>query len=113
MRSTSGTTRGEVASNPASKVTLFKLENERTRKLSRDEETRLRAASAELHPSKMPELDLLLHTGARCSNQFGASKKGRVEMAPLQRDAVDNIVTFPRSKSGRVCQIPLNSVAQD
>jgi integrase len=107
--------RGEAAFNPASKVTQFKLENARTRELSRDEEARLRAAIEELHPSKMPELDLLLHTGARCSNLYGSFKTGRVEMAPLQWAAVNldwNIVTFPRSKSGRGYQIPLNAIAQ-
>jgi integrase len=108
--------RGELVRNPAAKVQLHTLENARTRELSREEEARLRLAIRKLYPTKEVELDLLLHTGARCSNWYGANKKNRVHMDPLQWSAVNmdwKIVTFPRSKAGVGYQLPLNSVAMD
>lgn len=108
--------RGELVRNPATKVQLHTLENVRTRELSREEEARLRLAIQKLYPSKEVELDLLLHTGARCSNWYGANKKNRMHMDPLQWPAVNmdwKIVTFPRSKAGVGYQIPLNQVAMD
>ncbi len=108
--------RGEIIRNSAAKVKPYILENARTRELSSEEETRLRLAIRELYPSKEVELDLLLHTGARCSNWYGAHKKGRVPMEPLQWPAVNldwKIVTFPRSKPGPGYQLPLNQVAMD
>jgi len=108
--------RGELVRNPASKVQCYTLENARTRELSRDEETRLRLAIRELYPTKEVELDLLLHTGARCSNWYGAHKQNRAHMEPLQWSAINmdwKVVMFPRSKSGVGYQIPLNQVAMD
>jgi len=75
--------RGELALNPVSKVDTFDLENEPTRELSLTEEARLRAAIAELYPSKLPEFDLLFHTGARLSNWYGQHRKSRTPMEPL------------------------------
>jgi integrase len=108
--------RGELVRNPAAKVRQFKLENARTRELSTEEEKRLRAVIRKLYPSKEVELDLLLHTGARCSNLYGIHKKGRVPMEPLQWSAVNfdwKVVTFPRSKTGSGYQVPLNQTAID
>jgi integrase len=108
--------RGEVVRNPASKVKPYKLENARTRELSSEEETRLRASIRKLYPAKEVELDLLLHSGARVSNWYGTHKKGRAPMEPLQWSAVNldwKIVTFPRSKPGPGYQLPLNQVAMD
>lgn len=108
--------RGEVVRNPAAKVQLHTLENARTRELSKDEEGRVRLAIRELYPSKEVELDLLLHTGARCSNWYGAHKKNRVHMDPLEWSAINfdwKIATFPRSKVGVGYQMPLNQVAMD
>jgi integrase len=108
--------RGELVRNPAKKVQLYKLKNARTRELTSEEETRLRASIRKLYPTKEVELDLLLHTGARVSNWYGAHKKGRVPMEPLDWTAVNldwEIVTFPRSKPGPGYQLPLNQVAMD
>jgi integrase len=83
--------------------------------LSLEEEVRLRSAIRELYPSREPELDLLLHTGARCSNWYGIEKKGRTSEPALDWSAIDlkwKLVKFPRSKTSEEgYQVPLNSVA--
>jgi integrase len=108
--------REELVRNPVKKVTQYKLEDARTRELGAEEEKRWRAVIRELYPSKEVELDLLLHTGARCSNLYGIHKKGRVPMEPLQWSDINfdwKVVTFPRSKNGVGYQVPLNQTAID
>jgi integrase len=106
--------RGEVTVNPAQKAHRYKLHNERKRELSADEETRLRAAIVENYPHKIHELDLALHCGARRSNLYGISTKGRKPMPPLDWKDVDlnfKVIQFPRAKGGDGYTVPLNSVA--
>ncbi len=93
--------RKQLTDNPAKKAHRFKLHNARTRKLSNDEEIRLRAAILKLYPSKIWEFYLALHTGARASNFYGIHGKGRKPMEPLDWKQVDlkfRCIRFPRSK---------------
>jgi hypothetical protein len=61
--------RKELTVNPAVTVERHKLENERTRELSFEEEGRLRAAIRKICPHKEVELDLALHL-IRSSTRF-------------------------------------------
>jgi len=100
--------------NPAADAKRYKLENQRTRELSCDEEDRLRAAIKELYPDKMPELDLALNTGMRHSNLYGSRGSKRGPMEPLQWSAVNldwKVIQLKRSKAGRGYSVPLNTVA--
>ena len=105
---------GKLSVNPAAQTHRYKLNNERDRVLSFEEEDRLRKAIRENYPAKEPEFDLALHTGVRKSNLYGTSGSKRRYMAPLLWSDVNldwKVMTLPRSKGGKGYRVPLNSVA--
>jgi integrase len=106
--------RGEITVNPVAKVKRHKVENERTRELSFDEEDALRAAIRAKYPRKEVEFDLGLHLMCRRSNLYGQHNSKRALMEPLQWSAVNldfRVVNFTRSKSGKAYRVPINDTA--
>lgn len=106
--------RGEITVNPVAKTERQKVENERTRELSFDEEDALRAAIQAKYPKKEVEFDLGLHLMCRHSNLYGQHNKRRTPMEPLQWSAVNldfRVVNFKRSKSGKAYRVPINDTA--
>ena len=94
---------GKVESNPVRLVHRRREDNARIRWLSADEERSLRAAIQVDYPQELPAFDLALHSGMRCSEQYG-----------LTWDCVDlerRQITIPRSKHGGVRYVPLDITA--
>jgi integrase len=113
----------KIEPNPAEEAYSYPLDNKRKpRPLADAEEILLRAAILKHYPAHIWEFDLLLHTGARCSNWYGISKSRRKPMEPLQwvnEKSEANVdlnwktVTFPRSKGGPGYTVPLNEIAMN
>lgn len=119
--------RAKIVPNPAKEAHCYKSHNTRHRPLTDAEEPLLRAAIRKHYPSKEWEFDLLLHTGARCSNWYGQHREKRKPMDPLMWKDVDlagtsteavfgvtgiPVINFPRSKGGdEAYTVPINSIA--
>jgi integrase len=98
-----GIENGKCQQNPARMVRRLRENNERIRFLSLDEEKRLRAAIVAEYPERMPELEIVLNTGMRKSEQYG------LNWADV--NLVARRVTLRYTKNGSVRHIPLNKIA--
>jgi len=113
----------KLSANPVSEeVKARKLNNERTRFLSRETEAdalqseadALRAIIAEHSPERLPDFDLALHTGMRHSEMYGRHEK-HVQTPGLTWEHVhlaQHFLTIPESKSGKARHIRLNATAE-
>jgi integrase len=98
-----GIENGKCQLNPARMVRRLRENNERIRFLSQNEEKRLRVAIEAKYPERMPELEIVLNTGMRKSEQYG------LNWADV--NLVARRVTLCHTKNGSVRHIPLNKVA--
>jgi len=105
----------KVDQNPASKVKLRRLNNERCRFLTREKEyPALRQIVAEHYPERLPDFDLALHTGMRHSEMYGRHEK-RIKTPGLTWQDVhlaQHFVTIPESKNGKKRHVILNNDAE-
>jgi site-specific recombinase XerD len=92
---------GLVEVNPVCRVKMFKENNQRTRFLSDDEESRLLAA---LPSAARPLVTVAIHTGLRQGEQF--------QLRWTDVDFTTRIITIPRSKHGESRTVPMNSVVR-
>jgi site-specific recombinase XerD len=99
-----GVQRARVESNPVRQVKRHRESTGRTRFLSPDEETALRATIRKMQPDREAEFDLALHTGMRAGEQFSLSW--------ADVDFELGLITIPRSKSGETRYIQVNAVAR-
>src|SRR5262249_11125252 len=90
-----------VERNPVRKVKLLKENNARVRNLADDEERRVRV---ERGGELWRAVRMALNTGLRRFELFGLKWE--------QVDFNTNVLTIPRSKSGRVRRVPMNSVVR-
>jgi len=111
-----GTQNGKVSTNPARLVKYRRENNARIRWLTVDEEKRLRQVIQADYPEHLPEFDLALNTGLRRSEMYGLtwedvnldrrtlrvrlSKNGETRHIPLNRAAVDALLTLSRRGNG-------------
>jgi integrase len=94
---------GKAQRNPARDLDLLPENNARTRCLSMDEETNLRAAIRKLCPNRVHELDLALNTGMRWAEQYELTW----ECVDLKHDQL----MIGRSKHGERRFVELNANA--
>jgi integrase len=108
----------KVQSNPAKLLKRKTEDNERVRFLNQfvpaktdleylkpygDEESRLRAVILKHYADHMPEFEIALHTGMRPSEQYG------LDWARV--DLIRNLVSLPKTKTGKPRHIRLNAIA--
>jgi site-specific recombinase XerD len=93
----------KVTVNPARLVRRRREDNAVIRWLTADEEKKVRAVIETDYPHELPAFDLALHTGMRCSEQYGLTWQ-RVDFEHRQ-------ITIPRSKHGGIRYIPLDNTA--
>jgi integrase len=108
----------KAQSNPAKLLKHKTEDNERVRFLNQftpakskleylqaciDEESRLRTVILKHYAEHMPEFEIALHTGMRPSEQYG------LDWAKV--DLTRNLVSLPKTKTGKPRHIPLNAVA--
>lgn len=98
-----GIRNGKVSINPARATKHRKEDNSRTRSLTADEESRLRAAILAKCPHHLYELDLALHTGLRKSEMFGLKWQ--------DVDIARKLLLIRRGKNGEARYVNLNPVA--
>jgi integrase len=92
---------GLADSNPCSRVSKFKLQNQRFRYLLPDEEPALLAQCMGLRKHLTTMIPFALGTGARKSEQLSLRVR--------QCDFFRNLVVFDRTKSGRARIVEMNS----
>jgi site-specific recombinase XerD len=93
----------KIEQNPIRQVKHRREDNGRTRYLTVDEETRLRAVVTNRYPQHMPELDIALNTGLRRGEQYS-----------LTWEDVDfgmKMLTVCLTKNGETRHVRLNSAA--
>jgi integrase len=91
--------------NPCRKVRLLRMDNQRNRYLSEDEETRLMAILVGRQAHLRPVVILALHTGMR-----------RGEILSLRWNQIDfgrGLILVQRTKTGRDRIIPMNSAVKE
>ncbi|HWN11634.1 MAG TPA: site-specific integrase [Pyrinomonadaceae bacterium] len=91
--------------NPCRKVKLLRMDNQRNRYLSEDEETRLMAILVGRRAHLRSIVILALHTGMR-----------RGEILSLRWNQIDfarGLILVQRTKSGRDRMIPMNSIIRE
>lgn len=96
---------GYCENNPCRKVRRFRVDNQRERVLTGEEEEQLFAAFAGGYASLRPVALLALHTGMRRGEMFG--------LRWPNLDFASNVIRLPReiTKSGKARTIPLNGEA--
>ena len=87
--------------NPCSRVSKFKLQNQRHRYLLPDEEPALLAQCIESRKHLATMVPFAIGTGARKSEQLGLKVR--------QVDFFRNLVVFDKTKSGRTRMVEINS----
>jgi len=92
---------GLADSNPCSRVSKFKLQNQRHRYLLSDEEPALLAQCTGLRKHLATMIPFAIGTGARKSEQLGLKVR--------QCDFFRNLVVFDNTKSGRPRSVEINS----
>jgi integrase len=92
---------GLAESNPCSRVSKFKLQNQRYRYLLPDEEPKLLAQCSGKRKHLATMIPFALGTGARKSEQLYLKVR--------QVDFFRNLITFDKTKSGRVRVVEMNS----
>jgi integrase len=92
-----------VSVNPAREIERRKENNSRDRYLLAHEEASLRKVILAVHPERMPELEIALHTGMRRGEQY------QCEWSWIDLDR--RVLTIPRSKHGDKRRVYLNDDA--
>ena len=92
-----------ITVNPAREIERRKENNQRDRYLLPQEEMALRPAIERRYPTRLPELDIALHTGMRRGEQYGCDWS----WIDLER----RVLTIPRSKHGEKRRVYLNDTA--
>jgi integrase len=98
-----GIENGKCEFNPARNVLRMRENNERIRFLSDGEEKKLRAAIESECPERMPELEIVLNTGMRKSEQYLLNW--------FDVDLAARRISLRRTKNGSVRHIPQNKAA--
>lgn len=93
----------KIEQNPIRQVKHRREDNGRTRYLTVDEETRLRAVVASRYPQHMPELDIALNTGLRRGEQYSLTWE--------DVDFGTRMLTVSQTKNGETRHVRLNSAA--
>ena len=91
----------KVKENPARLVKRL-AENEKTRFLTAEEETALRAVIQEHYAEHMPEFEVALNTGLRLSEMYNLRWQ--------DVDVSNRVLAVIRSKNGEMRHAPMNSV---
>jgi integrase len=93
----------KIEQNPIGQVKHRREDSGRTRYLTAEEETRLRAVISNRCPQHMPELDIALNTGLRRGEQYSLTWE--------DADFGTKMLTVSQTKNGETRHVRLNSVA--
>jgi integrase len=104
----------KLDANPALKVKLRRLNNERCRFLTRPEADELRRIVSESYADRLPDFDLALNTGMRHSEQYGRHEKHAKSLGLTWEHIhiAQHFLTVPESKHGRARHVILNAEAE-